>query len=456
MTKKKIVQMENGHQCEVLGILGEGGQGIVYKVRYSEDNKIYALKVYTAKKMPAYFLKNMANNISKGAPSHSFIWPRLLTKPFGQRQNRIGYMMDMYGKENVSLAKLIKGKAAPKNAFIQIKMLLELVRAFEALHAKGYSYQDLNDGGVVFNVETGNIKICDNDNVAPYAQNLGIKGKFKYMAPEVAIGMFPPDKYSDYFSLAVLIFMILLHGDPLEGKSKTALIALTLEDKERIYGTNPIFVFDPENTSNRPDPKIHKTVIKAWEKLPEYIQDLLIKTLTKGLPGEGKEKPNIAKERQLRATEKEWIKGLNKWLASMVTCPHCGVGTYLVIDNKQQIKPKKCTSCSKPLNTNLPILDIKKGNMLLHSIILEKDKHILKTQISDVIKDQPAATILPSQRIKDYYAIRNESGQPWSYDLDEQSKVCKPDEIIPTIDGLHITFSNTHEGIVHSLIKPKK
>lgn len=30
--------------------------------------------------------------------------------------------------------------------------------------------------------------ICDNDNVAPYGENLGIAGKCRYMAPEVVIG----------------------------------------------------------------------------------------------------------------------------------------------------------------------------------------------------------------------------------------------------------------------------
>ncbi|MBE0700606.1 MAG: serine/threonine protein kinase [Acholeplasmataceae bacterium] len=455
MAEKKIIQMENGHTCEVMSVLGEGGQGVVYKVKYSEDQKVYALKAYTAKNIPGFFLKNLANNITKGAPNHSFIWPRLLTKPFGKTRNRIGYMMEMYTKEYASMAKLIKGKAVPKNAFIQIKMILELVHAFEALHAKGYSYQDLNDGGVVFDVNQGNIKICDNDNVAPYGQNLGIKGKFKYMAPEVAIGMFLPDKYSDYFSLAVLIFMILLHGDPLEGKMKTSLIALTLEDKERIYGTNPIFVFDINNKDNRPDPIVHKTVINAWEKLPEYIKDLFIKTLTHGLPKDGRDKKEIARDRQLRATEKEWVKGLNKWLGSLVTCPHCGVGTYLDIVD-QTIIDRNCTNCKQALNTLLPILDIYKGNLHLYSIILDKNKQLLQTYISDHSSFDSVGTVIPSQRIKDYYAIRNESKSPWSYYVDQQTKVCQDQEIIPTIDDIHINFSSTHEGTIRSHIKFKK
>ena len=322
-----FVEMENGTKCEILGIIGEGGQGIVYKVKYIPDGKTYALKVYKPGAVSRKFFKNLSNNIVKGSPNDSFIWPKMVTKPFGSKMNRVGYLMDLKGNNYSSMAKLIKGKVAPKSTMVQIKMLLELIRAFESLHAKGYSYQDLNDGGIVFDVDHGKVQIFDNDNVAPYGENLGIKGKFKYMAPEVAISMFMPDKYSDYFSLAVLIFMILLHGDPLEGIRKTKLVSLTLEEKEKIYGTEPVFIFHPDNQSNPPDPTVHKSVIDAWDRLPDFIQELFIKTFTKGVPGKNITREQIQRDRQLRATDTDWIKAMNKWMDSLVTCPHYGVGT---------------------------------------------------------------------------------------------------------------------------------
>ena len=66
---------------------------------------------------------------------------------------------------------------------------LDICCAFRALHLKGLSYQDLNDGNFFINGETGRVLICDNDNVAPDGDNTtGIRGKARYMAPEVVSG----------------------------------------------------------------------------------------------------------------------------------------------------------------------------------------------------------------------------------------------------------------------------
>ncbi len=44
---------------------------------------------------------------------------------------------------------------------------LNMVEGFRALHNRGYSYQDLNDGNFFINPQSGDVLICDNDNVAP-------------------------------------------------------------------------------------------------------------------------------------------------------------------------------------------------------------------------------------------------------------------------------------------------
>ena len=56
--------------------------------------------------------------------------------------------------------------------------------------------------------------ICDNDNVAPYGDNLGIAGKCRYMAPEVVLGKKRPDLHTDRFSLAVVLYLLLFLNHP--------------------------------------------------------------------------------------------------------------------------------------------------------------------------------------------------------------------------------------------------
>ena len=57
------------------------------------------------------------------------------------------------------------------------------------------------------NPSNGDVMICDNDNVMANNERSGILGKARYMAPEIVAGGIP-DKYSDRFSLSVILFML--------------------------------------------------------------------------------------------------------------------------------------------------------------------------------------------------------------------------------------------------------
>ena len=92
MTKE--IRLEDGTVLELQGdtktkvkfggcLLGDGGQGIVYRVRNKKDGKYYALKMYR-EPMSKAFIDNLRNNIVKGAPDDSFIWPLGLTEPQGK------------------------------------------------------------------------------------------------------------------------------------------------------------------------------------------------------------------------------------------------------------------------------------------------------------------------------------------------------------------------------------
>ena len=62
------IRVISGGELEVIQKLGEGGQGIVYKVVY--NGKELALKWYFGHKLndADRFYRNIQNNIKKGAP----------------------------------------------------------------------------------------------------------------------------------------------------------------------------------------------------------------------------------------------------------------------------------------------------------------------------------------------------------------------------------------------------
>ena len=117
---------------------------------------------------------------------------------------------------------------------------INIIEAFRALHNNGYSYQDINNGNFFINPENGDVLICDNDNVSPFGTNLGIMGKQRWMAPEIVMGKNDPDKNSDRFSLAVVLFRLLFINHPLEGRYSTPP-CMTKELEQKYYGSAPIF-----------------------------------------------------------------------------------------------------------------------------------------------------------------------------------------------------------------------
>src|SRR5256885_1046760 len=81
------------------------------------------------------------------------------------------------------------------------------------LHARGLCYRDISFGNAFFDPETGEVLICDNDNVTVDAQAKGgVYGTPRFMSPEIVRGETAPNSQTDLFSLSVLLFyMFMMH-----------------------------------------------------------------------------------------------------------------------------------------------------------------------------------------------------------------------------------------------------
>ena len=464
----KRIYLEDGCSVEMLGdpqklvenggaFLGQGGQGSVYKVRHTQRGQDMVLKIYSGK-MSREFIDNIRKNIAKGAPNDSFLWPQGLTEPLGVNKNRRGYIMDLYDSNKYSsLPKLLKNMVSFPSKEMQIAALIDLVDAFELLHAKGYSYQDLNDGGVLIDCQNGKVLICDNDNVAPSGINIPmddqghyIQGKFKYMAPEVAINMFKPDKHSDRFSLAVLMFMILTYAHPYDGIKRLSG-PLTPALQEKVYGIEPVFIFHPTDKSNRPDSKEDVNAIQVWPTIPDFIQNLFIKTFTAGMPSVGKRRDELEIERQGRTSEKEWREALHRWMDTMADCPNCNYAVCTPIQGNTLLDTK-CPHCGKKVQVVRPILIIKKNGRVERTIVLETDKTIAKCSVTNEISNAPAFVVKRSTKMPDVFGIQNLLPYQWKCSqAGSNGRLVGPNEILVALNGVHIEFDYTYSGeIVYS------
>lgn len=346
------VEMEYGGKAKVLKIIGSGGQGIVYLVEF--NGMQWALKWYDVEKIkkPKDFRKNIQNNIADGAPSNKFLWPKYLTKE--NSDGTFGYLMELKPDSFDSFVDILNtyklvvdpltGRATKKtvrftNLYAMVTAVINIVNAFRQLHRTGKSYQDLNDGGFFINVDTGAVLVCDCDNIAPDGSNFGIGGKPGYMAPEIVRGIAKPDVQTDKYSLAVVLFKLLFRGDPMEGEKVVKDVCLTESSELRHYGQNAVFVYDPDDKSNRPVRGIHDNVIKFWRLYPDYIREAFIQSFTVGLTDPNK-----------RIIENEWQKLFIRLRSEIIMCG-CGRTNFTSMYERPDEKTYRCPKCGMKFAT---------------------------------------------------------------------------------------------------------
>ena len=420
--KGQRIKTVSGGELEVIQKLGEGGPGVVYKV--NSNGKPLALKWYFGNKLnnADKFYRNIQNNIKQGTPTGAFLWPLEITEYF---EGSFGYLMELRPPEYKDFSLFLLAKVHFANIEALINTALCITNGFRELHNRGYSYQDLNDGNFFVNPKTGDVLICDNDNVAPYGENLGIAGKCRYMAPEVVMGQKRPDSHTDRFSLAVVLYMLLFLNHPLEGK-RTMCPCLTEELERKFYGSDPVFVWDPANDANRPVRGVHTNEIKLWPLYPAFVR----KTFEKAFSHE----VMVGNDTTHRVIEKEWQEVFTTLRDLTIKCS-CGSETF--IDPSQQ--SCRCINCGKSIERP-PILKVKKYHAALapgkklYACHVQYDSDDFKEAKGEVISSRNNPSLL---------GLRNDSNNTWEAILPNGSSKGYPNgQVIKLGKGIKINFGN--------------
>ena len=122
--------------------IGEGGQGIVYKVAFR--NGEYALKWYShgVGKDSKAFYENLKYNVKNGTPANTFLWPLAVTNI--DANGCFGYVMNLRPKEFVDFPKILNAKANFASIDAIINAALKICASFKVLHGNGFSYGELS------------------------------------------------------------------------------------------------------------------------------------------------------------------------------------------------------------------------------------------------------------------------------------------------------------------------
>lgn len=424
--KGQRIKVASGGELEVVQKLGEGGQGVVFKVKF--NGKDLALKWYFGNKLsdPDRFYRNIQNNIKKGAPTSAFLWPLEITEYF---EGSFGYLMELRPPEYKDFSLFLLAKARFASIEAVINAALCITNGFRELHNSGFSYQDLNDGNFFVNPQNGDVLICDNDNVAEYGDALGIAGKCRYMAPEVVMGKKKPDVHTDRFSLAVVLYLLLFLNHPLEGK-KTMCPCLTEELERKFYGSEPVFVWDSNNDTNRPVRGVHVNEIKFWPIYPKFVRDTFEEAFS--------HEAMVGADTQHRVTEKKWQEVFTALRDCLAKCS-CGGETFIDVTQPTC----KCINCGKDIQRPM-ILKVKKYNVVMQPGKLVYSCHAVHD--SDNFKEAKGE-VISSRQDPSLVGLKNNSDFNWTAILPNgTSKAYSNGQVIKLGRGLKINFGNGNEG----------
>lgn len=403
-----LVESSQYGTLEVGDLLGKGSQGQVFLVRGGVLPAPHALKWYFPTQATEGQRSTIQTLSSQGPPKiyagRRFIWPLDLVTATGQEE--FGYLMPRIDTHRFTTLREIWSKArrAP-NRGAMCEISYQLANSYRALHLDGYCYRDISDGNIMFDPLTGDTLICDNDNIGVTSESgtAQVWGTWEYMAPEVARREATPSADTDLHSLAVLLFRFWMwFHHPLHGAKEYNTMCWDDPARLELYGKNPVFIFDPEDDSNRvPDDPDYRGVKRMWSLCPKPLKELFTRAFTKGL-----QNPHH------RVTEAEWQAAFLDLKDKIIRCPECGAENFWD-DNQSELTCWNCWA-RVPIPPKLIIhhRSVKRVLLLIHKAQI-RNRHLEPYNLEEKANEAVGQILQHPTRI-DIWGLRNTSDKTWT------------------------------------------
>jgi serine/threonine protein kinase len=289
-------------------------------------------------------------------------------------------------------------------------------------------------GNVFIDAVQGKILICDNDNVAVNKKGkASIQGTPRFIAPEVVMGDAMPSTQTDLFSLAVLLFYFFMLHHPFEGKLDSQIHCLDSFAVDELYGRNPVFIFDPTNHSNEPDPKFHRRVMSYWKLYPQFLRDMFIRAFTVGI-----------RDPMARIQESEWRSELARVQDCIIYCQECGAENFF---DPAAVVGTHCWNPQCGVQVRIP-LQLKIDNRW---VTLNHDRKIVKHHLDGTSYDftRTVGEVAENPKIKGMWGIKNLSTYKWVVSLpDGKMWDVEPGKSIGMVPGSKISFGKVEGEIM--------
>ncbi len=235
---------------EIIGLLGAGGMGEVYRARDTKLQREVALKVLPPDTAANPERRQRFEREARAVAALNH--PNIVTiHSVDEVDGRLFLTMELV--DGQPLSELIRPGGLPIYQLLAIAT--PLADAVSAAHARGITHRDLKPANVMV-ASTRQVKVLDfglaklldpsliTDSMATEAPQVitgqgNILGTIAYMAPEQAEGK-PVDARSDIFSLGVMLYEMATGERPFKGDTSVSTLAAIMRDTPKpVTEVNP-------------------------------------------------------------------------------------------------------------------------------------------------------------------------------------------------------------------------
>src|SRR5439155_957319 len=216
---------------QVIGVLGTGGMGKVYKVRNLITDRVEAAKVLLPdlggeSELAERFMREIKVQASLNHPHIASLHTAL------RIDNQLVMVMELI--EGVTLDARIGRSPVPVEE--GVRYTCQVLEALSYAHARGVVHRDIKPTNIMI-TPSGEVKLMDFGIARPVSQGqltmpgMAI-GSAGYMAPEQVKGA-APDTRSDLYSLGVTLYEVVTGQRPFQGENDYATMTAQLQRAPR-------------------------------------------------------------------------------------------------------------------------------------------------------------------------------------------------------------------------------
>jgi DNA-binding helix-hairpin-helix protein with protein kinase domain len=430
----KTLTSSSGRKYKILKPVAQGAQGRVYKAECVATGDVVALKLVNVAQGSSR--PEVVRRLSAIRDAADDLPPIFVLPTDILADGQVGYVMEFISDytplESVLAARDVAQSLRDFTYAKRLRACYRLASGFKELHTRGMYYADISWANVLVNCKTGEAKIIDNDNLDPTGRAAAtIIGTPWFIAPElISKAKRNPDAFTDYHSLATLLYYILVIDHPLIGDR---VAAAPQEQEEELLSKNAVFTQHPTDRTNS------SQFGGLYGRLPSSLRQLFEQAFTKGLtqPTE-------------RVANGKWMSCLMQVIDELSECNNCGAKNFYPEDGTMY----RCISCGRKMVQRPLLLEFRHPGRSVRKAVLRGARilahHWRQNSEFDIGKDGIGAVIWFQEGTG--YVLQNTLQQQIYASYGDLNYAIDPGKYIALTPGMQLRFG--HNGVPATVVRP--